>query len=266
MPVGCFPIFPLLRTIPPPSLAETWALVEKLIHLAGISAVWFPDPFGAGIFIDEHGEPTIGLEYDLCSVVGWADAGHRHELFRDVPPDALAGAGWWQDLRFLSVFDGEYELSCDSHMISVSDLGTPVPPNEAAKDYLMRADAAHDSRRGLPARVSRGCILLHLAMFRYTVNQMTQATYFAHGFSGAHDCCFLTRLEDHGDHVRHIEYQITIPQPRSLQVRGELGIVVAEEGPGCGVFDRDDVSELDGLDGSARKMLKWVERPALDDW
>ncbi|EJD35117.1 hypothetical protein AURDEDRAFT_130795 [Auricularia subglabra TFB-10046 SS5] len=227
-------------------------------------AVWLWAQNGEGIFLDEHGEPTIGLEYDLWSMSSvdmtavhtsqieiitalftWPQLIHAKEHRQTFPLDELADGGWWRDARFSEILTGEYHGHYTRQVAYWSEIKTLPPPSAATMAYLMRADLAHDRANNLFAKLQWGCVLFHLAMFQYSINPVVHALYFDRGVM---DAC------------------TKIPLSRTFQVRRALGIVKAEDSwdDAGTIWDLDNCPHPYNSEEPAPDVLKWVQRPVWD--
>lgn len=272
---------PLSHTVRSPgvTLGVVWSMVPKLLdaalHLARFGAVWLPNlvMLSDNVFLDDRGEPTIGLINDLqpsksvaqrkvyesqlsmiTTLLGWTDTTLRGE---NTPSDrrALLAGPEWPYPQIRDAIAAGCKLGFVHSMLHRPQLANLAPLNHTAQAYLTQLESVFDSENpraelwGWPQTLRR--------IVTRSVDRISGGIYVEYRVAptaDSWDLMLIFRIADDGERIDHVYSRVGISPERTGEIRQTLGIVVPDLQPGWRSF------EMIHLDDPAERS------PADDQW
>lgn len=225
------------------------------------------------VFLDDRGEPTIGLINDLqpsksvaqrkvyesqlsmiTTLLGWTDTTLRGE---NTPSDrrALLAGPEWPYPQIRDAIAAGCKLGFVHSMLHRPQLANLAPLNHTAQAYLTQLESVFDSENpraelwGWPQTLRR--------IVTRSVDRISGGIYVEYRVAptaDSWDLMLIFRIADDGERIDHVYSRVGISPERTGEIRQTLGIVVPDLQPGWRSF------EMIHLDDPAERS------PADDQW
>ncbi|EJD35118.1 hypothetical protein AURDEDRAFT_175800 [Auricularia subglabra TFB-10046 SS5] len=243
---------PLAVTVRPKglALASIWAMLPKLLdaarHVNQFGAVWIPNThmLSDNIFLDDRGEPTIGLinndlqtsesvspenAYEnqlfmLSTLFGWTHTGDGRQ---DESWRALLTGSAWPYSQIGSVVEAGWEIGFQYSMVQHSEHSDLPPLDHRTLSYLRNAETALDATGSLSDAWGWDHTLRRVATgSSHRIANGLRAIYNASPGPDSWDFMLLHRIADDGEQVQHLydrdaissQKTTTVPLPRKKQL------------------------------------------------